>query len=174
MRDLYRIHLYSPLRPDGAFCLTDAATDTKMLVYIRPQDLLSVNYGFFQLYRFIRYRAMFFAHYAILLFLPRQAQRPVDARKSQTRPQFLPLRKAADSSRGTNVAAQRAMIFTIPYLRNKMRRPDALKPRLQKSRLQAVGDADFHAITAAHATVNEFAFGQRGRRTYDPLFRFLP
>ena len=174
MRDLYRIHLYSPLRPDGAFCLTDAATDTKMLVYIRPQDLLAVHHRFFQLYRFIRYRAMFFAHYAILFFLPWEAKRPVDARQSQTRPQFLFLRQAADSSCRTNVAAQRTMIFAIPYLRNKMRRPDTLQPGMQESRLEAVSDTDFHAIAAAHATVEEFALGQGRRRTYDPLFRLLP
>ena len=101
---------------------------------------------------------MLFANQAIFIIFPGNAYPAVDFRQTQPGLKFLRLGKLGDGARRADISAKSAMILAITDLRDQLRGPHSGKPGSEQSRLKAVSNTDFHAISAAHAAIKKFFF----------------
>ena len=101
---------------------------------------------------------MLLANQAFFFIRPSKTNRAVNFSKPQACLFFLNQRQLPNCARGTNLAAQLAVVFTIPDLGNKLGRPNPGHAGFHGHRLKAVGDAHLHAIAAADAGIDELVF----------------
>ncbi len=155
---------------NGAFVFTDPASNAKFCVDIgtfQPLGAAVAHLYFNGLKpdRLGRGRTDFFANDTFSMHCPRQASSPVvKGRADLDRlllcwfSQLFLDGQRRNRSGGAYMAAEHAVIFTISDSVYEDRCPYALKPGLEQCRLNGIGGACLHALTAFQAAPEKIAF----------------
>src|SRR4030042_3401793 len=103
---------------------------------------------------------MLLADDAVGLPRPREAAAPVDVGEAQFHLPLFVERETPDRPGRADLPAERAVVLAIPDSRHEDRAPHPLEPRLEPCRLEAVRDADPHALPAPGAAGGELPPGR--------------
>ena len=92
---------------------------------------------------------MFFTNDAGIPELPGNTAILVDPGRSNANLIFFGDRQLFDGARGTDLSAERAVVFAVSYFRYENGRPEPFRTGLCPGGLQGVGGADLHTFTTS-------------------------
>ena len=161
---------YGPARPGRTFILAYSAADAKIFIDIRLVDDVAIHFIFYELYGFFGDRTVLLANYTLRVVGPGNAGRSIYFCGSEFRFLFFLKRQFRDCAGRADLSAKGTVVLAVAYFRQKLRRPHAFKPGLERDRLQAVCYADFHAVSASYAPVQKFFFVENTRGSDDICF----
>jgi hypothetical protein len=151
----------------GALVLADPAADAQLKVYHRLPDPSSPFGGHdlrqLELDGLVRCGAVLLAHDALDPLSIGDTAVLVDIGEADPGTDLLLLGELPEGTGGAYLPAEGAVVLTVARVEVKPGGPYSFQPCLEQGGLEAIGEADLHALAASHAPAQELILRQSAR-----------